>query len=102
MAEYFKDYVFPNELWHKYEGQPLFRGDAVKADVYFSDGKDIRVCELLKRHKNNWYAWDLKGKRQVLIDKDMVLEILHDEWYSKRRNQPEKHKFYWETRGQDD
>lgn len=94
-----KEYLFDERLYRRYKGQELLRGDIVKADVYFTEGKDIRVCELLYPYKKDiWKALEIKGNKEILISNDMVIKILKDKWYHVRREKPEKYKYYWQCR----
>ena len=95
-----REYNFPEHQFRKYKGQLiLMKGDIVKSDVYFTDGKDIRVCELLYRYKPNiWRALDIKGNREIYIETGMIEKVLVDKWWHKRHDNPEKYKYYWEVR----
>lgn len=98
-----RPYRYPEEQYQLYKGQELVKGDIVQSDVYFTEGKDIRVCELLyKRKKGIWKALEIKGDREVLIEEEMVLKVLVNDRWHKRHERPEKYKYYWQTREKDE
>lgn len=98
-----RPYIYPEEQYQLYKGQELVKGDIVQSDVYFTKGKDIRVCELLYKHKKGiWKALEIKGDREVLIEEEMVLKVLVNDRWHKRHERPEKYKYYWQTREKDE
>lgn len=78
--------------FQKYEGQEILRGDVVVANVYFESKKRLyRRCDILNEHRKGvWMAYDRKGKREVMVAKEIISEILMDEFYFNRRKKGQK------------